>query len=172
MLAINGLPAISDTLVIPIGYDVSLPGIYTIDASEILNIDTLSIRIILEELALNVSQDLVSNPIYMFTINPSDKGGRFFLTFNQVVATGVEKITHTDFSNIYSSGNILYVNNNYSNLNQTSVLTVMNMTGQKIFEANGVTNGNHKYTLNELHGLYIVREVSKNNVKTQKVYIY
>ena len=174
-LAINGLPAISDTLVVPVGYNVSLPGTYTINLSQIQNIDTAKVRIYLIDLALNVEQDVVTNPEYMFTINPSDKGGRFFLKFKTEGsgdATSVGKISNKDFSSIYSSGSNLYVNNNFSNLYEKSVVTVMDLTGQKIFEAKGVSNGNHKYILNETPGLYIVKVLSRNSVKTQKVYIY
>jgi hypothetical protein len=169
-MAINGLPEITDNLVVPLGFDVRIQGMYKIIASEISNIDSQSVQVYLQDLAMNVKQDLVANPEYLFSINPADKGGRFSLLF-RLAGSGVHTIESSDFSTIYSSGHTLYLNNN-SNAKETLNLTVTDLQGQKIFETKNVTTGNHQYTLNEAPGLYLVNAVSKHNVKTQKVYIY
>jgi hypothetical protein len=167
-LAINGLPAITDNLVVPVGFDVWIPGTYKINASEISNVNTHSVNVYLEDLAMNVQQDIVANPEYLFTINPADKGGRFFLIF-KLAGSGLTQLARTDRLNLYTSCNKLFVNNNTK---ETTDITVTNLQGQKVFEVKGLTAGNHQYTLKETPGLYLVKMVSNNIVKTQKIYIY
>jgi hypothetical protein len=170
-LAINGLPEITDNLVIPVGYEITLAGTYTISANEITNIDLLTTRVYLEDLAMNVSQDLTVNPDYAFTIKPNDKGSRFFLRF-KLTETGVEKtIAKADFCQAYSSENSLIVNYNGRN-GSTCDVTVYNLTGQVVFSAEDVSSGHHEYRLSQNPGCYLVKMVSDNNSLVQKIYIY
>jgi hypothetical protein len=166
-LAINGLPSIYDDLVIPVGYDVTLPGTYTISANEITNFDPTTTNIYLEDLAMNVSQDLNANPNYMFKINPADKGSRFFIRF-KLTSTGISKDIVNRFTNLFTTGNQLVVNNSVDN----SRLEVYSVQGQKVFESKNINSGQHIFTLNTNPGCYIVKLYSKSEAKVQKVYIY
>jgi fibronectin-binding autotransporter adhesin len=171
-LAINGLPEITDNLIVPIGFDVQLEGDYSINAKEIGNIDPATTNVYLEDLAKNVSQDLIVNPNYNFKVNPVDKGGRFFLRFKLALATSVEtKDTKTDLLYAYSSGKSLFVNYN-SSRGETCKFNVTNLQGQIVFEAEQISTGQHIYNLNQAPGCYVVKMVSSNNVSVQKVYIY
>lgn len=168
-LAINGLPVITDNLIIPVGYDVTLPGTYTISANEITNFDTLTTKIYLEDLAMNVSQDLTINPNYMFKINPADKGSRFFLRF-KLTQTGIDNnIRNNHSSSLFASGKQLIIN---TNKDESNLLQVYSVQGQKVFETKDISSGQHVYTLNATPGCYIVKLFSKSESKIQKVYIY
>ena len=167
-LAINGLPEITDGLVIPIGYDVTLPGTYTISANQIVNFDTLTTKVYLEDLAMNVTQDLMSNPNYMFVINPSDKGSRFFVRF-KLTQTGVPQVSKNNVSKVFAVGNSLYINHN---ARENADVTVFDIQGRSIFEVKSLNTGLHTYNLNTTPGCYMVRVVSKESVDMQKVYIY
>jgi hypothetical protein len=169
-LSIDAYPEITDGLVIPVGYDVHLPGTYIISAKQIANIDTTNVRIYLEDLALNVTQDLVSLPNYTFNINPTDKGGRFFLRFS-LLETATEKIAKPTTTLTYANANMLYVSNNNANGEKCSV-AVYNVQGQRVFEANNLSTGQHKFSINQNPGCYFVRTTSVNSSDIKKVYIY
>jgi hypothetical protein len=169
-LAINGLPEITDNLAVPLGYEITLAGTYTISANEISNFDTLTTQIYLEDLAMNVSQDLIKNPDYIFTIKPGDKGSRFFLRF-KLKETGIsKKETGMDLCEAYAADNTLIVNNNSKNNSKCSII-VYDLTGKAVFTVKSAGTGHHEYNPGQIPGCYLVKVITEENVTVKKIFI-
>jgi len=83
-LAINALPQILINLDVQLGFRVGVTNTYTITATELSSFDP-SITIFLDDTRDNVLTDLVANPVYSFSANPTDDIERFKLHFRYPV---------------------------------------------------------------------------------------
>ena len=157
---------------IPLGYDVHLPGKYTISAPQITGFDSLT-HIFLLDIAQDTLQDLGIDSVYMFNIQPADKGGRFYIKF-KVEGTGIANnstsIADTKHCSIYANNKTVYVNY-FDPQNQPCHLYVYNIQGKAILQDQYINNGTSKFNINQTSGCYIIKTISNNSVKVQKVYI-
>lgn len=83
-LAINALPEILINLEVQLGFKVGVINTYTITATELSSFDP-SVTIFLDDTRDNVLTDLVANPVYSFSANPTDNIERFKLYFRYPV---------------------------------------------------------------------------------------
>lgn len=93
-LSINGLPLLSQAVVVPLGTLFSQGGTYVIETARLLNF-TLSETVMLEDRKLNAWHNLKSNLPVSFTATVSDTS-RFFLHFNRNVNNLTENIEEAD----------------------------------------------------------------------------
>ncbi|MBP7497606.1 MAG: T9SS type A sorting domain-containing protein [Bacteroidales bacterium] len=166
-LSINGLPEITDMLEIPIGFEISTPGAYTIDAYEITNFPQ-DVDIFLEDRSSNNVQNLRINPVYTFNINKSADNDRFVIRF-ELTATKINKTNFINNASIYTSANTLYVNLNTENKLSADV-EIYNVQGQKVAESLKAISGSNEYNLNLNKGCYIINLRSDKLNINKKVY--
>lgn len=105
--------------------------------------------------------DLLKQPEVNFHANGNEPNNRFRLVFK--VMTGVdEEETQAPFAYINNGQLIL------SGVEDDSMLQIIDMTGRTVLRKNGTTN----VSIAEMaHGVYILRLVTNNNVKSQKIVI-
>ena len=105
--------------------------------------------------------DLLQQPEVNFHANGNEPNNRFRLVFK--VMTGVdEEEAQAPFAYI-SNGQLIL-----SGVEDDSMLQIIDMTGRTVLRKNGATN----VSIAEMaHGVYILRLVTNNNVKSQKIVI-
>jgi uncharacterized membrane protein len=105
--------------------------------------------------------DLLSTPSYTFEATTRDYASRFRLVFNANVTDGPST----------GSGAFAYFNGSewqISNIGDAT-LQVVDMLGRTIKSER--INGNVSISLNEVPGVYVMRLVNGENVKTQKIVV-
>lgn len=105
--------------------------------------------------------DLLKQPEVNFHANGNEPNNRFRLVFK--VTTGVdEEEAQAPFAYINNGQLIL------SGVEDDSMLQIIDMTGRTVLRKNGTTN----VSIAEMaHGVYVLRLVTNNNVKSQKIVI-
>ncbi|MCX6231016.1 MAG: hypothetical protein NTZ33_05685 [Bacteroidetes bacterium] len=160
--AVNSLPEITNTIIVPIGIYVPANGNYSITASD-LNSFTVNTYIYLKDLKINTLQDMNLNVTYAFAGLTSDNSDRFQLIF--ALAPLNINNQHINNTNIYTYNNQLYINSN----EKLKQVLVYNMLGQEMLNVQHPVS-----TIIPFYpktGYYTVRVVTDNNVYSQKVYI-
>ena len=105
-------------------------------------------------------QDLLANPSYSFEARTTDYASRFRLVF--ATTTGVSENSENNFA-FYNGGN--WVINNMGD----ATLQVVDMLGHIL--SSETINGNASISIDQVPGVYMIRLVSGNDVKVQKVII-
>lgn len=162
-LAINTLPA-DENRVVPLGFKAQTDGDYEIIVTNI-NFDNYT-QVYLYDKYLNVKQNLFDKKEYEFETVAGNFTDRFQVIFgsSQTNLSTLEK-----FINIYSSKNLIYVENNFDNSKELSI---------KVFTADGkmiksVDTYENTFIF-EIYtpGVYIVNILSDNQVLNKKIIIY
>ena len=104
--------------------------------------------------------DLLSTPSYTFDARTTDYANRFKLVF--ATTTGVSENSENNFA--FFNGDEWVVNNEGE-----ATLQIVDVTGRVL--STETINGNARISLDQVSGVYMMRLVSGNNVKTQKVII-
>jgi len=163
--SINVLDEVLLPLAVPVSFKAGINGSYTINALEI-NGFTLCSSIVLEDLHTNISQNLMSNPIYNFTANTTDNINRFVLHFFTLTPNSINENINTT-TNIYSYNKDIYVNTS----EKVREINVCNILGQQIIKQ---TNNNQiitKIYIDNTSAYYIVKVITDKNVYTKKVFV-
>ena len=105
-----------------------------------------------------VETDLLENPNYTFDSKTTDYASRFRLVYS---ADG-NKENFESFA--YCSGNTLKINSQ-----DNAIVQVIDILGHVL--SSETINGNCEKDMNLCPGVYILRLVSNNSVKTQKIVI-
>ncbi len=137
----------------------------TLTASDFNNFDA-NASIMLEDLLLNTTQNLRTNPTYTFTATVGENSSRFVLHFLNPTFGVKENTANT--VNIYSNENNIYVNSK----DFVKEISVYNMLGQEVYKNAGNNNQSfYKISLNNSSANYIVRVLTSKGVSTEKVFI-
>jgi hypothetical protein len=165
-ISINSMPYDETSFSIPVGVFIPADGSYTLNVSGIESFG-LTPSIVLQDLKLNTTQDIIANPIYGFTASTNDNPVRFVLTFNAVtVGTNEPSIPaalriYAHACNIYLSGSTgkseVYVRNM---LGQTVMLRSVNSNGLEVINAASLKAG-----------IYVVSVVNSVQTISTKVII-
>jgi hypothetical protein len=167
-LTVNAMPFYSQNVVVPMGFSVSVEDTYTFKAS---NLDGFSSgeSVMLEDLKLQTTQDLKVNPNYSFHYTPGDNANRFLLHFGNPFV-GTPDLQSEKPVNIFSYENSVYVKISSSNsINGT--LTMYDMVGRKVFQANLQNKTVNKFETGLVHGTYIVTLSTSDGTFNAKVTI-
>lgn len=148
---------------IPIGFESGTEMSCSLTASG-LNSFEPSIPVLLEDLKEHIIHNLRDNPTYTFFAAPEDDPNRFILHFMTPNAINLNK--NYIFADIYTYHSDLYV---LLPINSTGISTVFNTAGQ-IVKSFPVCGPVTKKTI-EHGGIYVVRVLTENQVKTTKVKI-
>ncbi|MDP2722627.1 MAG: T9SS type A sorting domain-containing protein [Bacteroidales bacterium] len=123
-------------------------------------------KITLEDKVANKLTDLSAGDVYLYTANPNDETDRFVLHVETV--TSIDETTHPESVQIYSYGNRVYLR---SELNAYGDVTIYNLLGQNVYNTPVEFNGLQSLNLNLNKGWYVVQVVTKQGVKSKKVFI-
>ncbi len=160
LLAINGLPEITEDLQIPVLFKAGQTGeqILTADVSQI------EATVTLIDVVSSASHNLTNNPVYSFTSTEGDDPNRFLLHFG---AVGIDEPAQLNEINAYVYNNSLYVQSQLEN----AQMALYDIQGRQMLTEHLNGSGLHKTELNLPTGIYIVRLQSNNQVKNIKVFI-
>ena len=162
-LAINGLPELEASTVIPVYLEAATEGEHTL----IAKLEGLPNAIVnLIDIKLNKTQNLTENPVYSFIASNDDDTNRFKLTFSTV---GIDNLEAMDDAKVYAFDNILYVE---TTTKEAATVNVYNLTGQLVMQAK--TGGNTLSTFNASElgsGVYMVNVILNQGVVSRKVVI-
>ena len=140
----------------PVSFRASENGTYTISTNA-ENVEMNYLHLIDNMTGADV--DLLATPSYTFEAKTSDYASRFRLVFK---ANGTNENNAETFA--YFNG----TNWTVSNVGDAT-LQVVDVTGRTV--ANQLINGNAELNLNQPAGVYVIRLVNGDNVKTQKVVV-
>ena len=160
----NSLPYFTDGITIPVGIIVQETGVYSLNFSGIESFISLS-GLLLEDLLLNCTQDLLQNPVYVFSAEGFEDHNRFLLPFEGPVGIG-EKRNSINISS-YDKNLVITCPSGFHN----AQVTVSNLLGQQIFSKKLNNQFLNNFELDVMSGYYIVRVRDDELVKTVKVYI-
>ena len=163
MLTMNFLTEASDDLVVPLGFEVGAPGIYTIDATQLEGFDN-GLFIYIEDLKENTIQDLKMNPHYVFTATTFDETERFLIHFKNTVFAidGNELSQYIKFS---TRGNQLIVDvaDGYE-----GDVQIHNVIGQEI-STHHLTSGKHELPVS-VNGIVLVTWIGDQGFISKKLF--
>lgn len=140
----------------PVSFRASENGTYTI-AVEAENVDMNYLHLIDNMTGADV--DLLATPNYTFEARTNDYTSRFRLVFS---ANGIDEQTAETFA--FFNGTNWTVSNTGD-----ATLQVIDITGRIV--SSETINGNATVSLNQPAGIYMLRLVSGNDVKVQKVVV-
>jgi len=164
-IAINSLPEITagEVLTIPLYFQSDSTGTITIEASEFEGINN-QISIYLEDSEMNTFTDLRMTPIYNFTSVNSSLSTRFTLHFGLSNPTNVSTLENENV-NIYSSGEMVYVNTNSNNFK----VEIFDLYGRNIVSEN-IKSSTATFMM-PLQGAYLVKVICEGRIETKRVFI-
>ena len=165
-LAINALPHYNTSVEVKVHFETTVQGTFTLTAkfAESFHPQT---EIRLEDLKINHTQDLRVNPVYTFTGEPGDSPARFLLHFSK--ADGIKDQGNPGTILIYSYGEAVYIRG----LNETrgGEFIVYNLLGQEIMHQPVPGNNLIRVPVSGYSGYFIVKVVSGNYCKMEKIYL-
>lgn len=143
----------------PVNFKATEDGTYTIDFS-MDNVEFGYLHLIDNKTGNDV--DLLQTPSYTFEANTIDYASRFRLVFR---AIGNENDSeNNDFGFIDANGNLLILG-----IDGTATLQVIDITGRTV--SNETFSGNYSKAINAKAGVYMLRLIQGNDVKTQKIVV-
>ena len=140
----------------PVSFKAAENGTYTL-AVETENVEMNYLHLIDNMTGMDV--DLLQTPSYTFEAKTNDYASRFRLVFS---ANSANEQNAETFA--YFNGS----NWTVSNLGEAT-LQVVDVTGRTV--ANQMINGNAELNLNQPAGVYVIRLVNGNSVRTQKIVV-
>jgi len=160
--ALNELPSTVDNPVVALNFTSIINSTYSL-SFDWLDRFPADLPLFLEDKQDRMFQDLRQNPVYSFASSPADDPGRFAVHF--AFPDGLEN--KFDFVHIYSYENTVYVNIPFE---IDGLVQVYDMTGRLVF-ATEAQMGINEYAMPNTSGNCIVRLVSNNGVKSEKVHL-
>lgn len=142
---------------LPVSFRAATNGSYTFSVAA----EGVTMRYLhLIDLKTGADVDLLQTPYYTFTAQTTDYESRFRLLF----ATGSSTSSET--------GNFAYYNGSQWMVSNEgkATLQVVDMMGRVLSSQN--INGNAELNLNQAQGVYVLRLINNNEIKTQKIINY
>jgi len=160
-LAINGLPEVAESTVIPVYFVPCSNGNYSLTA----NLQSMiQARVYLEDTQLNKIQNLTENPVYNFQASTTDQPGRFRLSFSSV---GIEDNTAISAIEITANSGNIYI---ASPQGSTIQAEVYNITGQLVLQQKFIGESLSVMNASSLtKGVYIVKVIMGERLVSRKV---
>jgi hypothetical protein len=162
-LSVNTLPALNESLLIPLNFQKNESTDFVITASGVENFET---PIYLTDKKTGIIQNLGYNPVYSFSSAENDNISRFTLSFK----------SPTSISEEIDENFIVNVTDGIITINQSKSLTgkvkVSDMLGRIIAMENMVAETPLQISLNSTPGVYVVTVYTKSKTYSQKVVIH
>ena len=168
MGALNSMPYLTNGATIPVGFIAPADGNYSMSVEDIESFPSLE-GLLLEDLKLSYTQNLLQNPVYNFTALGNEEDGRFLLHFAGAIIPAIGEKNNSTI-NVYSNGKTVFITR-LSGFRNAQV-TVYNLLGMQILTQKLSDQAINKVQINAVDGYYIVKVRTDNTVKTAKVYMY
>lgn len=124
-------------------------------------------HVTLEDLQTSTTQNLNENPVYVFNGTKDDEANRFLLHFAWSPDGIADEFVQKTDVHIYSYGKDIYIQSKVYNQGE---ITVCDMLGRTIYK-NKYHNNLEKIRLDINNSFVVVRVVTQQGVKSEKVYI-
>ena len=166
-LAMNFLPLdLESNVSVPVDFTVGVAGNYIISLNDFSTFNP-SVNITLEDIKTKTTTDMRTST-YTFTSDVATEEPRFVLHFSNASVTGISEKNIENSVKIYSSDNIIYIQNT---TNTPAQLMVFDLQGKEVMSKNIGTDNLIKIEMNNADGIYIVKVIAENKTYTQKVNI-
>jgi hypothetical protein len=165
-LAVNALRGKEGNLVVPVGLRVGTTGAYSIMAEGTNSFDPGSM-ITIEDLKTGVTQNLMSNPSYLFSAVSTDDNESFLLHFSGI--NGIKSDVGQKEILIYSNNHSVCILPGQTFRNGMAIL--YNLSGMELFRRDIEGPGLVSIQTEVSPGLYIVKVINESKVRVEKVYI-
>lgn len=162
LYALNTLESMSNSLVIPFGFNKNVSNEFSIELAKSLT----GTVVYLTDKKTNTVTNLTETPVYNFTSTEGDDAMRFTLSFGTL---GINNPEATDGVQVYAYDGVLYLE---TPSKEAASVKVYNLTGQLVMQ--GRTGGNALSTFNASalsSGVYVVNVVLNQGVVSRKVVI-
>ena len=159
LYALNTLPEVSNSLVIPFGFVKNASTNYNIELAKNIS----GAIVYLTDKKTSTVTNLSLSPVYTFTASEGDDVNRFILHFGSV---GITNPATSSSISVYTHGETLYI----GGLEAKAEISVINLTGQVVMSSR--TNGSGLHTLNAASlakGVYLVSVISNGQAISRKV---
>jgi hypothetical protein len=167
-VSVNALPFSQKNITVPMGFSTSIPGNYTLVATNLGSFDE-TIKISLEDLKLSTTQDLKLYPSYTFAYDTPDSANRFVLHFNNL-SFGIEDKKINNPVQIYSFGSSVYIKSTDGTVLSGDVF-ISDMIGRELYRGHLVSNMLNRITPVIDEGYYGVKVVTNAGVYSGKIYL-
>ena len=148
----------------PVNFKAKENGTYTLTVSTTLNsqLSTLNFNYLhLIDNMTGANVDLLASPTYTFTAKTTDYESRFKLVFSTTDADGPS--TGSDTFAFISNGNLI--------VNGEGTLQIFDVLGHQLVTKQLSTLNSQLSTLNYIPGVYMLRLINGNDVRTQKMVV-
>lgn len=163
--AIQALPLMDETVVVPVGLYAGIAGEYSIALAEQSTLPATS-PVILEDRTLGVFTNLHEAQQYVFNVEAAATiENRFYLHFK---AVGINEPGIISEPFAYTSGNMLYIMNPSA---QRADVQLFTLHGKQMEQFRITGQGIHSRMLNLPAGIYIVRMSSESGAVSAKVFV-
>jgi hypothetical protein len=169
MLSMNSLPTLGNGMVsVQMNFKCGAAGTYSISAENIGSFEA-GTEIYLEDIVAGGEwYNLVENPVYEFTGDPSEIQNRFIIHF--FGPTGIEDPTSASAVRIYGYGQEAYIVN--SGKETIKNYTAYDMMGRELHSGTLPNNSVNRVWVSNVSGNYIMKVSTKEGrIYTDKVYI-
>jgi len=163
--SVDVLPEITDDLVIPVGFEVGIPGLYTLTVTEILGFSK-DIPVTLEDIKENTFTELSLNSTYQCIADPADNNHRFNLRFKDT-AFDIDD-NNIPGLNIFSNEDMIFVR---TPDNFNGDIIVYDILGKAIAGSKATGEGLTSIKINSGTGYYLVKLQTGKQLITQKVFL-
>ena len=127
------------------------------------NLNMLYLHLIDNETGRDI--DLLRNPSYSFFAKTNNKPNRFELAFK----TGIKMFKERPFMAIKNAGDFCYYSNGEIVINGSGILQVIDLNGRII--KSETVNGQARVNMQKTKGIYVIRLLQNDQVKSQKIVI-
>lgn len=166
LLSINSLPFTTDVINVPVGFELDVDGLVTIEASSIESFDP-GVTIFLKDELTGDLIDLRQTQSYNFSHNPDNDPDRFKVIFNGTTTIIESSSTQTY---CYLSGDQLMVRLPDGILLPVE-LNLFNVNGQLALRTEILSNKSTISVNGMVPGAYIVKAITRDRLYTQKIMI-
>jgi len=162
----NTLSVTEESVVIPVSFSVLQNEIITFSLEDFSG--SLGVKnIILEDQVEDIFTTLSDGESYIFNATTGDDPLRFKLHVNG--ANGFSDLSNSDWFDIYSNGNKIYLN---SNKEQNAIVNIYNTTGQLLVNKQLTVSGLTQFEVKVPSGWYVIKMLINENSFAKKVFIY
>jgi subtilisin family serine protease len=166
VVAVNSIPAVDETITIPIGLNFQTQGMMSIIAWEITG-EFEKLPVTLYDLQTDKAHNLKENPIYAFAFDPSDSPNRFLLMFE---AVGISEIPAHETIQIWTYEKTINLTSSETN---NATVSVFNAVGQQVYSQSMLIEEHTQIHLDRCPaGVYVIRIVSGQEVVSRKALLH
>jgi len=158
---------VNEDVIIPIGFEVGAEGVYSLNADKLSSFNS-NVDIRLEDLKNNNFTDLREVSGYNFEASPIDEILRFKLHVSFKTEPFISETSKNNNIEIYSSNHTIFVqlpedfNGN---------IEVYDLMGRMILAEKGVANSLNEFSITNKTGVFVVKAIDMNDVRSEKVFI-